>query len=50
VEASQFLLSRTKDLTKGIEKRDTKFDRLKTKFSQKQEDTMNMLREKDYQV
>jgi hypothetical protein len=50
VEASQFLLSRTKDLTKGIEKRDTKFDRLKTKFSQKQEDTMNVLREKDYQV
>jgi len=48
MEASKFLLSRTKDLTKELEKRDNKFDKLRSKFAQKQEDTMNMLREKDY--
>jgi hypothetical protein len=35
VEASKFLLSRTKDLTKGLEKRETRFDKLRSKFAQK---------------
>ena len=48
VEASQFLLKRTKDLSKAVDKREQKFDKLRSKFAQKQEETMNTMRQKDY--